>query len=92
MTDLQEWCFPYIVRSSADYVLEIITAIYECLKLRDNNKLQVFCRSNQEIVQTNFRRMHSYWSEYYRRNYPEFITYTGMKLFSECLLPNFGLL
>jgi hypothetical protein len=88
MIDLPEWCFPYIVRASSDYVLEIVNAIYEELKLRDNNQLKDFCKNNLEIVQTNFRRMCSYWNEYYRRVFPEFTTYVGTKLFSECLMPN----
>lgn len=50
MTDIPEWCFPYIVRSSADYVLEIINAIYEQLMPRDNNLLHIFCRRNLEII------------------------------------------
>ena len=80
-TEIPEWCFPYIVRSSADYVLEIVNTIYEHLKQRDNSFLQGFCRDNPKIIQTDYRRMYSYWNEYYRRAFPEFSKYAGRKLF-----------
>ncbi len=87
-SDIPEWCFPYIVRSSADYVLAIVNAIYDRLKQCDNSLLQTFCRNNPGIVRTNYRRAYSYWNVYYRRDFPELRAYVGMKLFSECLLPN----
>ncbi len=88
MSDIPEWCFPYIVRASADYVFEIIEVIYDFLKQRKNSQLQAFCRNNSEIVRTDYRRMYSYWYEYYRRDFPEFSDYIGMKLFAECFLIN----
>lgn len=91
MTDIPEWCFPYILRSSADYVYEIVNAIYVYLKQRDYSLLQAFCRNNPEIVQIDYRRMYSYWYEYYRRDFPEFGSYIGRKLFSECMSPNSSL-
>ena len=89
-TELPEWCFPYIVRSSADYVAEIVSTIYDCLKQRENRQLQTFCRNNTELVQTNYRRMYSYWYEYCRNDFPIFRSYVGRKLFSECLNPDCG--
>ena len=91
MTDFAKWCFPYILRLSADYVLEIVIAIYDCLKKKDNISLQEFCRNNRKIVQTNYRRMYSYWCEYYRRKYPDFDTYIGTRLFSEIISVNYNL-
>ena len=86
--DIPEWCFPYIVRLSSDYVLEIVSEVYKGLKQRDNRSLQEFCKNNPEIMQTAYRRMISYWNEYYRRDFPKLNTYIGWKLFSECLLPD----
>ena len=83
-TEIPEWCLPYILRSSADYVLDIVNTIYEHLKHRDNSLFQAFCRNNPKILQTNYRRMSTYWNEYYRSDYPEFSTYIGQKLFLEC--------
>ena len=86
--DIPEWCFPYIVRLSSDYVLEIVSEVYKGLKQHDNRSLQEFCKNNPEIMQTAYRRMFSYWNEYYRRDFPKLNTYIGWKLFSECLLPD----
>lgn len=91
MADISEWCFPYIVRASADYVFEIIKVIYDCLKHLENSQLQAFCRNNSEIVRTNYRRMYSYWYEYCRRDFPEFSDYIGMKMFAECFSINYRL-
>jgi hypothetical protein len=83
--DIPEWCFPYIVRLSSDYVLEIVSEVYKGLKQHDNRLLQEFCRNNPGIMQTAYRRMYSYWNEYYRRDFPKINTYIGWRLFSECL-------
>lgn len=87
MTEIPEWCFPYILRSSADYAVEIVTAIYEMLSQRDNTTIQAFCRANPDLVRVCYRRMCSYWNEYYRTDNPQFELYVGRKLFSECLSP-----
>ena len=91
VSDIPEWCFPNIVRASADYVFEIIEAICDCLKQRENRQLHALCRNNSEIVRTDYRRMYSYWYEYYRRDFPEFNKYIGVKLFAECFSINTGM-
>ena len=88
VTEMQEWSFPYILRSSADYVIEIVSAIYDMLSHRDNSMIQEFCRNNPELVRVCYRRMCSYWNESYRIDHPQFELYVGRRLFAECLSPN----
>ena len=80
-----EWCFPYIMKLSSEYVVEITSVIYDALKERDNSDLWSFSQSNPKMLQLAYRRMVSYWNEFYRTGCPKFADYVGRKLFKECL-------
>ncbi|MBR6254541.1 MAG: hypothetical protein IKR22_03805 [Clostridiales bacterium] len=83
--DFPEWCFPYILKLSSEYVVEILSVIYDALKERDNSDLWTFSRENPEMLQLAYRRMVSYWNEFYRKECPMFKDYVGRILFKECL-------
>ena len=83
--DFPEWCFPYILKLSSEYVVEILSVIYDALKERDNSDLWTFSRENPEMLQLAYRRMVSYWNEFYRRECQMFKDYVGRRLFKECL-------
>ena len=83
--DYPEWCFPYILKLSSEYVVEITSVIYDALKERDNNDLWVFSQNNPKMLQLAYRRMVSYWNEFYRKDCPKFENYVGRRLFRECL-------
>ena len=46
---IPEWCMPYILRLSSEYVVEIIDTIYHGLKEKDNAAFISFCRNNLPI-------------------------------------------
>ncbi len=93
-TKIPEWCMPYILKISSEYVVEIIELIYDSLKNKDNTSMQVFCLNNPKLLKRAYQRMVSYWNEYYRSRYRKFNAYVGRKLFRECFAPkiNFELL
>jgi len=82
--DWPQWAFPFVVRLSSEYVLEIIDLLYEHLRDKDNTALRAFCAQNPQEMQLAFARMASYWNEYYRSRYPKFRKYVGRALFREC--------
>lgn len=79
--DYPEWVFPYIVKLADEYVIEILEAIYFYLKSQDCGNIQNFCKSNRTSFMRSYSRMVSYWNEYYRCPFSE---YVGRKLFTEC--------
>lgn len=79
--DYPEWLFPYIVKLSDEYVVEILDLIYSCLKKRDCQKIKDFCKLNVSSFVRSYDRMASYWGEYYGDS---FYQYVGRKLFVEC--------
>ena len=87
-TDFPEWCMPYILRLSSEYVVEIVECIYKNLITRDNTKFNLFCRNNPRMLKRAYTRMVSYWNEFYRDDYSNFDDYVGTKLFKECLSPH----
>ena len=76
-----EWIFPYIVKLADEYVIEILEVIYLYLKSQDCSNIQNFCKLNLPSFMRSYSRMVSYWNEYYRRPFSE---YVGRKLFTEC--------
>ena len=86
-SDFPEWCIPYILRLSSEYVVEIVETIYETLKTRDNTDIQAFCRNNPKMVNRAYTRMVSYWDCFYKDKCWRFKDYVGRKLFRECFLP-----
>ena len=84
---IPEWCMPYILRLSSEYVVEIIDTIYHGLKEKDNAAFISFCRNNLPICKRSYTRMVSYWNCFYRRDWLLFRDYVGRKLYHEILLP-----
>ena len=87
-TDYPEWCMPYILELSSEYVMEITAFIYDSLKERDSEQFQLFCQNNPLQLKRAYQRMTSYWNEFYRADYYHFKDYVGYKLFRECLMPH----
>jgi hypothetical protein len=85
---IPEWCMPYILRLSSEYVVEIVNTIYDGLKEKDNADLTSFCRNNLLICKRAYSRMVSYWDCYYRRDWIKLRDYVGSKLYREFFLPN----
>lgn len=84
--DMPEWCMPYILKLSAEYVKEIVEDIYVFMSGRDNSKFQEFCELNPQIVRYAYSRMTNYWNEFYRCECFRFHNYVGYKLYKECLM------
>lgn len=76
-----EWIFPYIIKLSDEYVVEILELIYYYLKDKDCKEIKSFCVLNINSFLRSYDRMVSYWNEYYRGSFYE---YVGRKLFIEC--------
>ena len=83
--DYPEWCMPYILKLSAEYVVEILDIIYVSLKDKDNLLFQAFCQNNPYIFRYYHNRMISYWNEFYREQCYRYHDYVGYKLYKECL-------
>ena len=84
-TDYPQWAIPFIVKLCDDYVLEILTAIYELLKDKDTTAIKQFCLMNKKAVRSCCDRMLNVWYVYDRYSVPDFYEYVGRKLFLECL-------
>lgn len=86
-----EWVLPFVVRLSQGYVAEILEAIYNRLRERDNEDYRAFCRLNWNEFHKGYDRMLSYWAEFYRwydyrtRNYckTRYRDYIGWRLYAE---------
>ncbi len=79
-----QWCMPYILKLSSEYVVEIIDDIYEYMETRDNTLFQVFCENNSHMFRYSYSRMVSYWNEYYRYNCYKLHDYVGYRLYKQC--------
>lgn len=82
--DFTEWCFPYILKLSSEYVVELLDIIYEAFKEKDNSLFQAFCMNNPYMFRYCHSRMVSYWNEYYRDFYPQYRKYVGCYLYRDC--------
>ncbi len=82
--DFPQWCMPYILKLSSEYVVEIIDDIYEYMETRDNTLFQIFCENNPCIFRNSYSRMVSYWNEFYRHRFYKFHNYVGYRLYREC--------
>lgn len=82
--DFAEWCFPYILKLSGEYVVELLEIIYAAFRNRDNSLFQAFCMNNPYVFRYCHSRMISYWNEYYRGKYPKYRNYVGRFLYREC--------
>ena len=75
---------PYILKLSAEYVMEILDDIYKGLRTRDNTQFRAFCANNPHMFRRSYTRMVSYWNEYYRYECYRFHDYVGYRLYKEC--------
>ena len=82
--DFPQWCMPYILKLSSEYVVEIIEDIYEYMETRDNTLFQIFCENNPYVFRYLYSRMVSYWNEYYRYRCYKFHNYVGYRLYKKC--------
>jgi len=82
--DIPEWAFPYILKVSDEYILQIVELIYDKLVLHDTEQIKSFARNNLPAFCTSYSRMVSYWNTYYQTQTPRLSDYAGYKLFWEC--------
>jgi len=82
--DFEDWAIPYIVKICDEYVVEILEMTYEMLKEQDTERIKRFCLENIVPFCKSYKRMISYWNEYYRYRYYNFEQYIGRKLYREC--------
>lgn len=82
--DMPEWCMPYVLKLSSEYVKEIVEDIYGFMRDKDNSLFQVFCDINPYMFRYAYSRMTSYWNEFYRNDCYRFHDYVGYKLYKQC--------
>lgn len=89
--ELPDFCLPFILLASGDYVREILEVLYTGLCGRDNRRMREFCHQNMQTFLYLQARMLSYWSLYYRwirspasGRWQETTDYVGKRLFAEC--------
>ncbi|AQR68738.1 hypothetical protein BZG29_10580 [Janthinobacterium sp. LM6] len=78
---LQEraWTVPFVVHLCGEYVLEIVEVIGAALLAWNTEALARYLRENPAYVDTLERRSISYWSCYYRGQYPVREDYPGCR-------------
>lgn len=85
---IPEWCIPYIISLSSEYIIEIIDIIFKYFNNKDDFLINEFCIRNKCNFKRLYQRMVSYWNEFYRKDYYRINNYVGYKLFKNCWLPN----
>ena len=83
-SEMPEWIYPYILKLSDEYVIEIVECIYGELCLRNTDLLKKFCFLNLNQFLKSHARMISYWNEYHRNRCYRYRNYVGRRLFKEC--------
>lgn len=82
--EIQEWQIPFIVTVCSEYVMEILNAVYDLLKDRNNDDIKNFCKNNKEMLCMDYSNMMNYWNEFYQKKEFRFRHYVGRKLYREC--------
>ncbi len=82
--ELTDWCMPFVLMISGEYVVEILNVLYDKLYQKNNDNLKAFCRRNLQTFLYTHARMISYWDCFYRAEWYNYNQYIGKKLFSEC--------
>ena len=82
--NIQQWVYPFILKNSSEYVVQILDTIYQCLKDKENTDLKVFCKQNLQVFLYYYSRMISYWNEFYRIDCYRYKDYIGRKLYIDC--------
>lgn len=80
-----DWCAPFVVQLLGEYVVEICIYVEELLTDRAMTYpnvvrgLQHFAESNPDFMALTRARATSYWSEYYRTDFPHINTYPAIR-------------
>ncbi|MDO5601290.1 MAG: hypothetical protein Q4G07_00845 [Oscillospiraceae bacterium] len=82
--ELQEWIYPYLLKLSDEYVMEIVECLYYGLRSKNTDRLKSFCVLNLQQFLRSHARMISYWNEFYRTRCYKYKDYIGRKLYLEC--------
>ena len=73
------WTVPFVVHLCGEYVLEIVEVIGAALPAWNADALARYLRENPAYLATLERRAVSYWSCYYRGQYPAWDCYPGRR-------------
>ncbi len=84
--EVPEWCMPFILRLSSEYIVEILQTIDTGLRGGRKTAFLDFCRKNPVMFKRSYSRMVSYWNEYYRADCCRLTDYIGYKLFKETVV------
>jgi len=74
------WVIAYVVALCGEYVVEVVSYIWEHRSLFDRAVLGRWLRENQIFYSRTRSRIVSYWNCYYRSSSPSFETYVGSQL------------
>lgn len=83
-TVFEDWAIPYIIKICDEYIVEILEMTYKILQNQDTTRIKEFCHQNSVSFCKSYKRMISYWNEFYRDEHKNFKQYVGRKLFREC--------
>lgn len=72
------WIIPFIILLLGDYVVEIVNEILPALPEFDRFTYANFVRQNRPAMRVLRAKATSYWSTYYRKEYPNPSSYPGL--------------
>ncbi len=82
--NIQQWVYPFVLKNSSEYVIQILDTIYQYLKHKDNTDIKVFCKQNLQVFLYYYSKMISYWNAFYRIDCYKYKDYVGHKLYIDC--------
>lgn len=77
------WMVPFAVHLIGEYVVEIVQVIAATLGQLNKVAYGEFVRENPRFIATIRRRVTSYWSCYYRTQFPKLEAYPGFRVLQE---------
>jgi hypothetical protein len=84
-----DWCAPFVVQLLGEYVVEICTDV-ETLLIGGSTTypnvargLRQLAESNPAFIALTRARATSYWSEYYRADFPDIDTYPAIRVLDQ---------
>lgn len=75
-----KWVTPYVFQLIGEYVIEILTVIYENLEKLDRKTYSKFLNDNNLFFAKTKQRVRSYWNCYYYNANQEYNNYVGKKI------------